>query len=388
MCTSQFTDKEDIPMALKLRSIDAETLMYKEIDKPLFLVDELIPFGLTLFCGTQKIGKSWFMLDLCSRVVEGEPFLGLDTYKCDVLYMCLEDTMARIQRRLFRITDTASPRLHFTNEVHKIGADLIPHLESFIQEHPGIKLIVIDTLQKIRSASNDAAYAHDYSDLSCLKTFADTHHLALILVHHTRKQEAPDIFDKILGTSGIAGCADTSFVLNRENRGVEAAKLHVTGRDVEQQQLDLRFHDCRWTCTKRITKQQEELNNVPDGVKLAADMIIKSETGEWKGPASDLCQALGVENIDPPVLAKQLNQYHSTYLADMNITYHSGRNHGGRFIQLVHKRDELEACDGSDSSDGNIDIGTEAVTDTEPSPENLCSAEPYSAIPPPEDAPW
>ena len=49
----------------KLQTIDADALLYEPLEKPQFVVDGLIPTGLILFCGAQKIGKSWLMLKLC-----------------------------------------------------------------------------------------------------------------------------------------------------------------------------------------------------------------------------------------------------------------------------------------------------------------------------------
>ena len=46
----------------KLQTVNAETLLYEPLEKPSFVVDSLIPTGLSLFCGSQKIGKSWLML--------------------------------------------------------------------------------------------------------------------------------------------------------------------------------------------------------------------------------------------------------------------------------------------------------------------------------------
>ena len=43
----------------KLHTVDADTLLYEPLKKPSFVVRDLIPTGLILFCGSQKIGKSW-----------------------------------------------------------------------------------------------------------------------------------------------------------------------------------------------------------------------------------------------------------------------------------------------------------------------------------------
>ena len=58
----------------KLKTVDADTLLYQPFDKTGFVVDGLIPTGLSLFCDSQKIGKSWLMLKLCLYVSQGSPF--------------------------------------------------------------------------------------------------------------------------------------------------------------------------------------------------------------------------------------------------------------------------------------------------------------------------
>ena len=89
----------------KLQTVNADTLLYEPLEKPSFVVDGLIPTGLILFCGSQKIGKSWLMLKLCLCVSQGIPLWDMPTREGDVLYLCLEDTFCRIQDRLFRLTD-------------------------------------------------------------------------------------------------------------------------------------------------------------------------------------------------------------------------------------------------------------------------------------------
>lgn len=67
-----------------------------------FIVAELLPEGLTLLCGQPKIGKSWFVLQLCICVALGVRFMGFNTQPCDVLYLALEDTFARVKEPRFQ----------------------------------------------------------------------------------------------------------------------------------------------------------------------------------------------------------------------------------------------------------------------------------------------
>ena len=89
----------------KLQTVNADTLLYEPLEKPSFVVDSLIPTGLTLFCGSQKIGKSWLMLKLCLCVSQGISLWDMPTQEGDVLYLCLEDMI------LSRLVDTFSSRI-------------------------------------------------------------------------------------------------------------------------------------------------------------------------------------------------------------------------------------------------------------------------------------
>ena len=78
-----------------------------------------------------------------------------------------------------------------------------------MREHLDTKLIIIDTMQKIREVGGEAySYASDYEIIGKLKQFADKHCICVLTVHHTRKQPARDAFEMISGTTGLLGCAD------------------------------------------------------------------------------------------------------------------------------------------------------------------------------------
>lgn len=211
----------------KLNMVDADTLLYQPLDKPRFVVDGLLPTGLILFCGSQKIGKSWLMLKLCLCVSAGLPFWEMETREGDVLYLCLEDTFFRIQDRLFRLTDEADSRLHFAVASCKLTAGLIVQLEDYLKEYPDSRLIVIDTLQKVRTTSKDNAYASDYGDISLIqRTFRGVdcnqkskgdlsmYHLRLKGDHYQMGVKRGNIFQK----------AHISFPLQLDNFQLEHGK--------------------------------------------------------------------------------------------------------------------------------------------------------------------
>ena len=135
----------------KLQTVNAETLLYEPLEKPSFVVDSLIPTGLSLFCGSQKIGKSWLMLKLCLCVSQGIPLWDMTTMEGDVLYLCLEDTFCRIQDRLFRLADEASGRLHFAVASCKLSDGLIVQLSAELAYFSPNSLILQVSLSRLYS---------------------------------------------------------------------------------------------------------------------------------------------------------------------------------------------------------------------------------------------
>ena len=71
------------------------------------------------------------------QLAQGGEFWGRAVPARTVLYLCLEDTYARIQNRLFRLTeDTAPDRLYFQTACEAIGQGLERQIETFLTRHP------------------------------------------------------------------------------------------------------------------------------------------------------------------------------------------------------------------------------------------------------------
>mgnify|MGYP000234868984 FL=1 len=329
--------KEEIMEDLKI--INADNLLYTTLSENEFIVDEILPVGLHIFCGAPKVGKSWLMLDLCIKVSKGEEIWNLKTNKCDVLYLALEDTHQRLQKRLFKLTDEIDSNFHIAIESNKITNGLVVQLENAIKQYTNIRLVVIDTLQKVRKQSNDVNYSADYGEISTLKAFADKNKLAIILVHHLRKQDDSDVFNKISGTAGIMGSSDTTFILEKKSRDDSVATLFVTGRDVEYQTFILRFEECRWNLIERSFQKELEIKNAPEIVSNVISFI--NENKMWQGTATELLEILDKKDITPQYLTKVLNEYSKTILLDNKIIFTTSRTSTARLVTLKKDIDEL-----------------------------------------------
>ena len=86
--------------------------MTKEFQPPRSVIPNFVPDGPTLLCGPPKIGKSWMALDWAIAVVTGGLALGrLPVEQGEVLYLALEDSDRRMQKRLGKLlSDGMSPK--------------------------------------------------------------------------------------------------------------------------------------------------------------------------------------------------------------------------------------------------------------------------------------
>ncbi len=156
----------------KLELISSVEIMNTPMKKRRFIVDGMIYPGLHILSGDPKIGKSWMMLDMCLAVAKGWDFLGRKTEQGPVVYMALEDTPISLQSRLYELTDEPSENLVCAFTANSIGRGMEEDLQECKKIFPDLKMVVIDTLQKIRNTI-DTKYGADYSELSKLKSIAD-----------------------------------------------------------------------------------------------------------------------------------------------------------------------------------------------------------------------
>lgn len=298
------------------------------------IVENLIYPGTYILAGAPKVGKSFLVAQLAYHIATGQRLWDYEVKQSTVLYLALEDDHRRLQKRMnrmFGVDGTAN--LYFAITAKKLGEGLEDQLEEFINLHPDTRLIIIDTLQKIRQGNGDSySYANDYECVGNLKKFADQKEICLLIVHHTRKQQASDKFDMISGTTGILGCADGAFVLQKERRTDSSATLDIVGRDQCDQKLYLIRNQEKllWDLDHTET---ELWKSPPDPIVLKIAEFITADNPKWNGNASELVEILKLE-IAPNALTKKLNIDAGTLENDYGIRYESSRNHDGRRINF------------------------------------------------------
>lgn len=299
------------------------------------LIDGLLYPGTYLFVGAPKLGKSFFMAQLAYHMSTGLSLWNYPVRKGTVLYLALEDDYRRLQERLFRMFGTDSAEnLHFAVSAKQLGSGLDEQLEGFVREYPDTKLIIIDTLQKVREIGGDKfSYASDYEIITRLKRFADSYGICLLLVHHTRKQQADDKFDMISGTNGLLGAADGAFLLQKEKRTSNSAILDISGRDQQEQRLYLTRDTERllWQLEKAETELWKE---PPDPILEAVAALVTVEQPIWSGTLTELVETLALD-MKPNTLTMRLNVNAGRLQNEYGIRYENSRTHEGRNIKFL-----------------------------------------------------
>ena len=271
----------------RLEMMTARELQQKKLPPINWIVKDLLPEGLAILAGRPKFGKSWMAMNIAISVAEGNKALGyFDTVKHKVLYIALEDNDRRLQSRINNILNceidkSASENLLLMTEkskLPKLSETGLEEIEKIINDEPEIKLIIIDTLGRIRGNTkrhDNNIYQADYDLSSGLQGLAIGHHLCIMLIHHTKKAGEENVVDEISGTTGLPGGSDTIIVIKKVN---EQSTLHVTGRDIIENSFSIVFD--KQIFTWNVVGKAEEVRTTAE--RQAILNTLKTHNREMK----------------------------------------------------------------------------------------------------------
>jgi AAA domain len=288
--------------------IPAADLLARAYPPVKWIVPELIPEGLTLLAAKPKMGKTWLGLGLAVAVAAGGAALVSDWLvagRC--LYLGLEDGDRRIQERLRQLLDgaPAPATLDFKFECPRLDEGGLGVIENWITRHDDARLIVVDTLKRVRplTEKGQSLYDADYEALAGLADLAHKHNVAVMVLYHLRKMPGvDDPFDEISGSTGLQAAPDTLIVLRRI-RGKAEAALHVTGRVVRDDQALAMAFDSQtglWRVTGDLDERQqsEARREVIEAIEEAAEAQTPKQvselTGKPHGGMKQLMRRMGI----------------------------------------------------------------------------------------------
>lgn len=194
----------------------------------------------------------------------------------------------------------------------------------------------------VRRAVFDISYANDYRELSALKKLADRHGIAILLIHHLRKENDSDTFNRISGTTALQGAVDSSFTLVEDKCGCGRAVLSCIG-DIEYRELEPRRNDDNiWEVSSDSAAEPQVLK---DNIILLLSDFMKDKV-EFTATPTELSALLcaGSDDIvSAKALSKRLVQNkNSDELANAGIFFESRRSNGKRLITLRRNGDDSD----------------------------------------------
>lgn len=222
-----------------LETVSWSALSSKHFDPVKWVINEILPPGVSLLIGRPKQGKSWLVHSIALLAAAGRDIFGEPTSATHVLYMALEDSERRLQNRTKKImwshnlTDAdIGDRFACVIEALRLGEGLEQQITDYVKAYPDTRLVVIDVLAKVRGdrKPSQSLFKYDYEVGEQLKAICKGFpQLAIIVVHHANKGIG-DALDSVSGTNGLAAGVDNVYSLVG---GPEGPEIHINARDVE-----------------------------------------------------------------------------------------------------------------------------------------------------------
>jgi 5S rRNA maturation endonuclease (ribonuclease M5) len=291
--------------------ITMQDLCQKEFAPVLWLLPGVFPSGSLYLAGPPKLGKSVFITNLAvavatDGVVYGDHVCGTG----DAIYLAMEDNERRLKNRIIANLGQRKPtdRLKLITMQDRwpvLGEGCLTRLRREIDSLPDTRLVIIDTLKRIRPKTNGSKkqqYDADYDDLTRIHALTVEYPMVLfVIIGHTRKMAAEDIYDTISGTQGLSGAVDTLAVF-AGMRGVGKAKLYVDGRDVMGVKKSVVYDKPTWTW--KITGDISDIEATQNQDKI---FEVMKRYGKKDGlTPTDIA---GLSSVNKETVRKQLYQW-------------------------------------------------------------------------------
>ena len=191
--------------------------------------------------------------------------------------------------------------MHFAIKADTLDGGLLNKIEDEMRVFPNIKLVIIDTLQKVREkmSKDDTLYGNEYRQMAAVKEFADKHKICVLFVHHLRKMaDESDVFNMISGSTALMGASDTILILSRKKRNDEQSTLSSTGRDIQQAELVVAFDksNYKWevegTAEEISERREREEYETNIYIQTIKELVKRNPISGWSGSAQDLMKAV------------------------------------------------------------------------------------------------
>ena len=276
--------------------VDMYDLMNTEIPPLKYAIKPILPEGFVCISGRPKAMKSFTMLKIAYAVQNGKDFMGHKTQQGDVLYLALEDSKRRIKDRLIRMGEDKykHPTILLANDVPYLGFGFEESVERWIDDSENPRLIIIDTLARIKprqGKQSGTAYDLDNELLNKLQTIAIQKNITIAFVTHLSKQSTDYSWDRIQGSVGMQGMTDAMWLIDRGETSKNAS-ITGRGRDIEDFEYAVKWNEEKFQYDFEGNLQIVEMNENRREVLDAMRELTNSGTVEIN--PRDVCKYFNV----------------------------------------------------------------------------------------------
>lgn len=208
------------PNALRERLVSNDDMLARAPDYTDWLVDDILTADeLFLLAASPRAGKSLLALTLTQAVATGGKFLGRPVSQGAVIYIRCEDSETKTKERELKQGWAEGLPVYWLD---KFKLSEREELEELVEELD-VRLVVFDTLSRVRDASISESSAEMSQLLEPIQEMCKRHRCTGLLVHHTGKVSTDNagtinVFDTVRGSSAIRATCRGSLILAADER--------------------------------------------------------------------------------------------------------------------------------------------------------------------------
>lgn len=202
-----------------------------------YVWDKTFPAGgFSIISAKPKVGKSTVLRNLAVAISRGESFLGRDTLKGKVLYLCLEEKRNEV-RKHFQLMQAEGDSIHIhTGSRPQTTLDAVVAMKEAIAAFQPV-IVFIDPLSRVlrKVKFNDYEIAYALEPFVDLARETNVHISAL---HHDGKGDR-DGGDAILGSTALFGSVDCHLSMKKRQSGRTISSTQRYGEDLAETVIEL-----------------------------------------------------------------------------------------------------------------------------------------------------
>lgn len=272
-----------------LRLYTLGQLMEQDFPEEQWVIDTLIPEGLTVMSAAPASFKTWLLLSIALSVACGRKlFEHFNVRQTGVLMIDEEDNPRLLQQRLRMLgAQKNAPLYLMIGQGFKIDAAQVTKVIEFCKQN-GVGLVTIDSLVRVHNAKeNDAAEMSEV--FNTLRRFHKAG-INVVVTHHNRKGKSENAGEDMRGSSDIFAAVDCNLAISRmdDEIVIRHAKLR-TARELGD--INIEIEESKDTITPKFlgitgpskSKQaqatdlvKEVLNNVHEINQLSLGKQLES----------------------------------------------------------------------------------------------------------------